>query len=95
MFRIAVNITMHFAVLISAVALCSPHAKMVEHLSLKYSEKTVGFGIDRSGGVVEVLSSPGGMTWTMILTKTNGISCIVAAGEYFELVIPKPPEEIL
>ncbi len=32
-------------------------------------------------GLVEVLRSPSKGTWTIILTKTSGISCMLAAGE--------------
>jgi len=41
-------------------------------------------GIANYGGLVEILSSQSGTSWTIILTMPNGVTCMIAAGENWE-----------
>ncbi len=41
----------------------------------------IAFGVTISGSLVEVLSTKEGETWTIIVTSSEGSSCIVAMGE--------------
>ena len=39
------------------------------------------------GGVVEVLAaSEDASTWTIIVTMPNGVSCLLASGQHFEML---------
>jgi hypothetical protein len=67
-----------------APAMCAARADIVANLQGKFSEAPVAIGLDNGGGVVEVLASPDGGTWTIIVTDTHGVSCLMAAGEYWE-----------
>ena len=60
---------------------CDQRAKVIGHLAQKYQEAPVAIGVTTSGGMVEVLTSGDGGTWTIILSNPNGTSCLVAAGE--------------
>lgn len=68
---------------------CSQRAVVLTALSDKYAEKPVAMGLASNGGVLEVLSDGEGSTWTIIVTMPNGVSCMVAAGENWELVQQK------
>ena len=59
---------------------------MLELLSKKYSEAPVAVGVTNNGGLVEVLSTGDGNTWSMIITSPQGMSCLVAAGEGWRLI---------
>ncbi len=61
--------------------LCAARVKVLGHLAKKYGEAPVAIGVTNKGGLVEVLTSVGGDTWTLIVTTPQGISCLVAAGE--------------
>ena len=63
---------------------CTDRSDVVKHLSSEYSEKPVAMGLANNGGVIEILSSKTGKSWTIILTMPNGISCMIAAGESWE-----------
>jgi hypothetical protein len=63
-----------------AQQMCSSRIDVVEHLYTNYKEHSIGMGLTHNGTVTELLVSPT-QTWTIIITKTNGISCIVATGE--------------
>ena len=41
-------------------------------------------GLANSGGVIEVLSSKTGESWTIIITMPDGNTCLIAAGENWE-----------
>ncbi len=60
---------------------CDQRAKVIGHLAQKYQEAPVAIGVTTSGGIVEVLTSGDGSTWTIILSNPNGTSSLVAAGE--------------
>ena len=63
---------------------CSTRANVLKHLASKYSESPVAVGLAENGGVIEVLTSNAGGTWTIIITMPDGTSCMVAAGEAWE-----------
>ncbi len=60
---------------------CRPHDDVLAHLAQKYDEVPVAIGVTNKGGLVEVLTTGDGDTWTIIVTTPQGISCLVAAGE--------------
>lgn len=62
---------------------CAARSELITRLGGQYSEAPVAMGLANNGGVLEVFSSPEGSTWTILVTDTNGISCLVAAGEYW------------
>ncbi len=65
---------------------CNSRGKVLELLSKKYSEAPVAVGVTNNGGLVEVLSTGDGNTWSMIITSPQGMSCLVAAGEGWRLI---------
>lgn len=60
---------------------CNERDKVLSLLINKYKEAPVAVGVTNTGGLVEVLSTSDGDTWTIIVTTPQGISCLVAAGE--------------
>ncbi len=69
---------------VKAHNLCTARAEVLGHLDSKYSEAPVAMGLANNGGVIEVLSSRTGTTWTIIITMPNGVTCALAAGESWE-----------
>ena len=67
---------------------CTPRDAVLKRLSSEYAEAPVALGLSSNGGIVEVLTSGEGNTWTIIITMPNGVSCMVAAGEYWEGLEP-------
>ncbi len=60
---------------------CDDRANVIGHLAAKYQEAPVAIGVTSAGGLVEVLSTGDGNTWTIIVSNPNGIACLLAAGE--------------
>ena len=64
--------------------MCTERNVVVNQLSNQYSEAPVAMGGANNGGILEILSSSAGKSWTIILTMPSGVSCIIAAGENWE-----------
>ncbi len=70
-----------FALPSQAQGLCTTRADILKQLARGFSEAPVAMGITTQGGVVELLMSRGGKTWTIIVSLPTGITCPVVAGE--------------
>lgn len=66
-----------------AVAQASPkcvhRADLVKYLHDKYQEVPIAIGMINEGLIMETFGSPSG-TWTIFLTNTENVSCMVADG---------------
>lgn len=60
---------------------CAPRADIVTHLEKKYGETRRGAGLQNRGSVTEIFVSAESGTWTIIVTRPDGLACAVAAGE--------------
>ncbi len=65
----------------AAQTVCVDRADMLDRLAAEYGEQLTEVKMIKDYGLVEVLRSPSKGTWTIILTKPSGISCVLAAGE--------------
>lgn len=68
----------------SGAPTCDKRPAVMSQLENKYSEKPVAIGVANNGGIVEVLTTKEGNTWTIVITLPNGMTCLVAAGEDWE-----------
>ena len=64
---------------------CAPHADMLSVLAKQYGEAPQAIGIVNGNTVLEVLSSKTG-SFTVLVTRPDGVACILAAGQDFEEV---------
>lgn len=67
---------------------CGKRGDVLKQLSVRHSEAPAAMGLSSTGGMLEVLTSPTGGSWTILMTMPNGVSCLVAAGENWESVEP-------
>ncbi len=62
---------------------CVPHNVAMDQLAKVFNEKVVGLGLGKNReSVVELYVSSHG-SWTILVTLTNGLSCIAASGEHW------------
>jgi hypothetical protein len=59
---------------------CDQRASVLQVLQQKNKELPVAVGVTHTGGLVEVLTTGNGTTWSIIVTTPQGMSCLVAAG---------------
>lgn len=65
---------------------CDKRENILNHLKRKYEEVPSALGVANNGGLVELLTTEKGTTWTLIITLPNGMTCLVAAGENWESI---------
>ena len=61
---------------------------VVKHLKKQYAEVPVGIGITDNGMLIELLTSDGGATWTILISTPEGAAVIVAGGKWW-MAVPK------
>nr|WP_246429337.1 hypothetical protein [Sagittula marina] len=72
---------------------CAPRDKVVDRLAAKYGETRQSMGLGSNNAVMEVFASAESGSWTITVTMTNGITCLVASGQAFEeLAEALPPK---
>ena len=67
-----------------ATSFCADRTEMVKSLADKFRENPTAVGMINGDAVVEVFVSRDG-TWTILATGTDGKSCVLSAGEGFEI----------
>ncbi len=62
------------------MALCLPRAAIAEHLATRYGESRHGAGLQGAAAIIEIWTSRDTGTWTLLLTRPTGLSCVLGAG---------------
>ena len=70
---------------------CAQRDNLVELLKAQYEEKQRGFGLADQRTVVELYVGPNG-SWTLMLTKSTGVSCVLGSGDDWQDTNPPVPE---
>jgi hypothetical protein len=72
---------------------CAPRPEILKQLSKQFNEAPVALGLANNGSLIELLTSDNGSTWTIMVSRPNGSSCLVAAGEGWEKLKPVAKDE--
>lgn len=73
-----------------ADVLCSRTQVLQERLTRQYQSERIATGLRNPEQIVEVWTDPQG-EWIMVIRYSNGQSCIVAMGEYWQQIAEKAP----
>ncbi len=60
---------------------CGAREDVVKLLRDKHGEAVTGAGLSGENAVIEIWASPQSGTWTILMTRTDGLTCLMAAGE--------------
>lgn len=63
---------------------CGDHQDIAKRLASEYGEVRHGAGLVDSGRIIEIFVSPKQGSWTILVTHSEGPTCVVAAGEAWE-----------
>lgn len=75
-------------------AVCAPREVTLAQLAGKYAEAPAVRWLALNGGVVELLASPDGETWSLLITMPDGMACLIAAGELWQPLSTKLGREM-
>ena len=78
---------------VSAQTNCAPRSVVVERLLTGYGEQPRTIALGANNTIVEQFANEETGSWTIIVTNTAGITCLVAAGEAWQLIDPEPTGE--
>ena len=70
---------------------CAKRDTVVAQLAKGYGETRHSIGLAADSAVMELFASDVTGTWTITVTLTNGMTCLVAAGKSFETVTEALP----
>ena len=63
---------------------CAKRDQVVRKLEEKFGETLRSIGLHQSDGVVEIYSSEETGTWTILMTRPDGMTCLLASGQLWE-----------
>ncbi len=63
---------------------CADRTMIVERLASEYGETRQAIGLASANQVVEIFASDETGSWTITVTRPDGMTCLMAAGQYFE-----------
>ena len=66
--------------------MCEARSKALENIKDNYGETLVAYGLDIGGRLVEIYQNPETKTWTMLLSFTKEISCLVGVGTKLDVL---------
>ncbi|MBI4185213.1 MAG: hypothetical protein HY521_14575 [Proteobacteria bacterium] len=69
---------------------CGEREQIAKALAQSYEEHPIARGLASGGVMIEVLAAESG-SFTVLLTRPNGLSCLITAGEYWESVPARDP----
>lgn len=70
--------------------LCAERTAIVDRLAEVYGETRQAIGLASPREIVEVFASGETGSWTIIVTRPDGTTCLMAAGEHFETIEGAP-----
>ena len=70
---------------------CAPRELVLQKLGATYGESRRMIAMAANNTMVEVFGSEETGTWTITVTQPNGITCVAAAGQAFEMVDEQLP----
>ncbi len=62
---------------------CALRQAVTDKLEQSYHEQASAFGLTNNGMIIEVFTSPEG-SWTIFVTRPDGVSCLLATGENWQ-----------
>ena len=70
---------------------CAPRDMVVKRLAEKYGESRQSIGMGQQGMVMETFASNETGSWTITVTTPNGMTCLVASGQSYEVLAEALP----
>jgi hypothetical protein len=73
---------------------CLPRADLIEHLEGRYSEHLAGGGLQSAQQLLEIWASDQTGSFTVFVTRPDGLSCVIATGQNWQDAAPTHPEGV-
>ncbi len=77
----AFALLLHTAATVKAQPVCMPHDDFRVELQRNFSEAPVAIAIANNGALIELYAKRDRSSWTLMMTRPGGTSCVLTAGE--------------
>lgn len=68
---------------------CEQRETLVGLLEHSYDEVPIAAGLEETGNVIEVLASRDGKSFTVLITRPDGVTCVAASGQHWLMLDPE------
>ena len=66
--------------------ICESRSTALKNIQGTYGETLVAYGLDVGGNLIELYRNPETQSWTILVSFTKGMSCLVGAGTKLEML---------
>jgi hypothetical protein len=66
--------------------ICESRSTALKNIQGTYGEALVAYGLDVGGNLIELYRNPKTQSWTILVSFTKGISCLLGAGTKLEVL---------
>ncbi len=77
----AFALLLHTAATVKAQPVCMPHDEFRVELQRNFLEAPVAIAIANNGALIELYAKRDKSSWTLVMTRPGGTSCVLVAGE--------------
>lgn len=71
-----------------AQALCGSQKDVLAALASRFQEFPTEMGLTNGEGLLELLTSADGATWTLVMVAPDGLTCVIATGKQWKALPP-------
>ena len=72
---------------------CGSRPQVVERLTSTYGETRQSVGMGANNSLIEVFASSETGTWTITMTRADGVTCLIASGQSYETLVEALPSD--
>ena len=90
----AFALLMHTAATVKAQPVCMPHDEFRVELHRNFLEAPVAIAIANNGALIELYAKRDKSSWTLVMTRPGGLSCVLVAGEEWNDLRKREEERI-
>ena len=83
-FAFALGLTAGAVAPVHAMGQCGDREAIATHLTAKFGERNAALGLASSPGLREIWASDATGSWSILLTRPDGQTCIMATGTHFQ-----------
>ncbi len=90
----AFALLLHTAATVKAQPVCMVHDEFRVELHRNFSETPVAIAIANNGALIELYAKRDKSSWTLVMTRPSGLSCVLVAGEDWNELPTREEERI-
>ncbi len=90
----AFALLLHTPATVKAQPVCMPHDDFRVELQRNFLEDPVAIAIANNGALIELYAKRDKSSWTLVMTRPGGLSCVLVAGEEWNELPTREEERI-